>query len=97
MVKTLSVKNLEQRDAVLVGETETHQLWEFPEKAAKGWRNFYLRLHELPRKRSAKRTWWFGHNGVRFARHRNVELLQQYDPQTYDWVDDTIRELFEDG
>ncbi len=98
MTQTFTERNLKSRKAVWVKEKifpdfGVFQIWEFPEKAwgfpnkLNGvWRSFYLRIKHPSTNVRIKRAWWFGWNGERVSKTRDMKLLIEHKPEVYKWV-----------
>jgi hypothetical protein len=52
------------------------------------WDNFKLENH----RRAKKRNYWFGWNGHRLSRCRDMALLREYEPDVYSWLLEALRE-----
>lgn len=87
----LEKNDLEKRGGVFMAETMEIELWEFPKKSKNNWRNYYMRLKQPKNSARVKRTWWFGWNGERLSRCRDVKLLKTHRPETYQWIEGVLK------
>jgi hypothetical protein len=58
-------------------------LYERPHASRPGWINLKLVATGQNRR---KRNWWFGWNGERLAQGKDTKLLQEYQPEIFQWV-----------
>lgn len=55
------------------------------------WQNYKLvRCKRQQAGRRGKRCWWFGCNGKRLVRNRDMRLLGEREPKTYRWLHDVL-------
>jgi len=58
--------------------------WSLYDRLAPG--EGWISLKLVGSSKLTKRSWWFGFNGTRMSRNRDVALLEQHQPDIYAWV-----------
>ncbi len=97
MEQTFTARKMKNRGAVwlkekIFSEFGVFQIWEFPKRAAGGWKTFNLQIKHPSKNRKIKRSWWFGWNGERLSKNKDMGLLNNHKPKVYQWVEEVLHD-----